>query len=252
MATPPLQGRRVLVTGAGRGLGLATARRLAADGAEVVAADVEVARGQAAVSAMVADGLAVQFVAMDVADVGSVQQAVADIEAGGPIYGLVNNAALADAVGGKRVHDIDVCEWDHLMAVNARGPWLVARAVLPAMVAAAEGRIINIASDAALYGSPRLAHYVASKGAVIALTRAMARDLGDDGITVNAVAPGLTRGESTQRVPQDRHELYRQIRAISREQEHQDTVGAIAFLLGPDAGYITGQLLVVDGGWVMH
>jgi NAD(P)-dependent dehydrogenase (short-subunit alcohol dehydrogenase family) len=120
------------------------------------------------------------------------------------------------------------------------------------MLAVGMGRIVNIASDAALYGSERLAHYVASKGSVIALTRAMARDVGDDGVTVNAVAPGLTRGESSERVPPERHDLYRRNRAITRDQQHEDTVGAVAFLLGSDAGYITGQLLVVDGGWVMH
>jgi NAD(P)-dependent dehydrogenase (short-subunit alcohol dehydrogenase family) len=241
-----------MVTGAGRGLGLATARRLAADGAQVVLAEVDAERGHAAERDIVANGMVATFVAMDVADPESVSRAVDDVQQGGPLHGLVNNAALADAVGGKLVYEIDVEEWDRLMAVNARGPWLVARAVLPAMIAAGDGRIVNIVSDAALYGSPRLAHYVASKGAVMALTRAMARDLGDDGITVNAVAPGLTRGESTDRVPQERHDLYRRNRAIGRDQEHEDTVGAIAFLLGPDAAFITGQLLVVDGGWVMH
>ena len=248
---PILDGRRVLVTGAGRGLGLATARRLAEDGAVVVLGEVDPERGKAAEAALQADGLTARLVLMDVADPTSVGEAAAAVLADGPLYGLVNNAALADAVGGKPFHEIAVAEWDRLMAVNTRGPWLVARAVLPAMLEAGEGRIVNIASDAALYGSPRLAHYVASKGAVIALTRAMAREVGDDGITVNAVAPGLTRGESTERIPAERHELYRRNRAITRDQEHADTVGTIAFLLGPDAAYITGQLLVVDGGWVM-
>lgn len=247
-----LDGRRVLVTGAGRGLGLATVRRLAEDGATVVLAEVDPERAERAEAELAGAGLVTELLAMDVADSASVEAAVAAAVARGPLYGLVNNAALADAVGGKRVHEISVEEWDRLMAVNARGPWLVARAVLPAMLAAGEGRIVNIASDAALYGSPRLAHYVASKGAVMALTRAMARDVGGDGVTVNAVAPGLTRGASTERVPAERHELYRRQRAIPRDQEHTDTVGAIAFLLGPDAAYITGQLLVVDGGWVMH
>jgi NAD(P)-dependent dehydrogenase (short-subunit alcohol dehydrogenase family) len=248
----PLVGRRVLVTGGGRGLGLATARRLAVEGATVVVGEVDVGRGQAAEKLLRADGLDVTFVEMDVGDPSSVSRGVELVEQAGPLWGLVNNAALADAVGGRLVHEITVEEWDRLMTVNARGPWLVARAVVPGMLRSGGGRIVNIASDAALFGSPRLAHYVASKGAVIALTRAMARDLGRDGITVNAVAPGLTLGESTERIPTERHELYRQLRALDRPQEHDDTVGAIAFLLGPDAAYITGQLLVVDGGWVMH
>src|SRR5690606_36869350 len=107
----------------------------------------------------------------------------------GPLWGLVNNAGLADAVGGKRFEELTVEEWDRLMAVNARGPWLVSKHLLPALRANGAGRILHVASDAAFYGSPRLAHYIASKGAVLALTRAMARELGDEGITVNAVAP---------------------------------------------------------------
>lgn len=248
----PLAGRRVLVTGGGRGLGLATARRLAVCGATVVIGEINKDRGRTAEKVLRADGLDAIFVEMDVADEASVASGVERAVRDAPLWGLVNNAALADTVGGRLVHEITVEEWDRLMAVNARGPWLVSRAVVPGMLRAGGGRIVNIASDAALFGSPRLAHYVASKGAVIALTRAMARDLGRDGITVNAVAPGLALGESTERIPVERHELYRQLRAIGRPQEHEDTVGAIAFLLGPDGGYVTGQLLVVDGGWVMH
>jgi NAD(P)-dependent dehydrogenase (short-subunit alcohol dehydrogenase family) len=114
------------------------------------------------------------------------------------------------------------------------------------------GAIVNMVSDAALYGSPRLAHYVASKGAVAAMTRSMARDAGPDGVRVNSVAPGLTHVEATETVPQERYELYERNRALPRTQEPQDITGAVAFLLSPEAGYITGQTLVVDGGFVMH
>ena len=127
----------------------------------------------------------------------------------------------------------------------------MARAFTPSMREAAQGRIVNIASDAALYGSPRLSHYIASKGAVLALTRAMARELGDDGITVNAVAPGLTEGPSAENIPAERHRLYADGRAISRPQQPDDLVGAVRFLLSTDAAYITGQTLVVDGGFAM-
>jgi NAD(P)-dependent dehydrogenase (short-subunit alcohol dehydrogenase family) len=247
-----LSGRAVVVTGAGRGLGLAIAERIGRAGACVWLAELDADRGVDAEKRLRGDGLDARYVAMDVADPASVDRAAAEIAADGDVYGLVNNAGLADAVGGKRFHEIDVAEWDRLMAVNARGPWLVSRALLGSMQAAGAGRIVNVASDAALYGSPRLAHYIASKGAVIALTRAMAREVGNDGITVNAVAPGLTDSESTERVPAERHRLYRDNRSISRDQQPGDLVGLVAFLLGPEAGYLTGQLIAVNGGFVLH
>lgn len=247
-----LDQRNIVVTGAGRGLGLAMARRLGAAGARVWLAELDAERGKTAEAVLRAGGAEARFVAMDVADPGSVAAAIGRIRAEGPVYGLVNNAGLADAVGGKPFHEITVADWDLIMSVNARGPWLVAAGVVPDMIDAGEGRIVNIASDAALYGSPRLAHYIASKGALIGLTRAMARELGEHHITVNAVAPGLTVGESSQRIPAERHELYRRGRAIARDQQPDDVTGTVAFLLGPEAGYLTGQLLVVDGGFVLH
>lgn len=169
---------------------------------------------------------------------------------GGRLYGLVNNAALANGVGGKEFWDIDIDAWDRLMTVNARGPWLVSKALHPLFTT--PGRIINIASDAALYGSPRLAHYLASKGAVIALTRAMARELGEAGITVNAVAPGLTECEATETVPAERHDLYRLNRAVSRPQQPDDLTGLVSFLLSEASRYLTGQTIAVNGGFTMN
>lgn len=244
--------RTVVITGAGRGLGLATAHRVGADGARVVVAELDAERGETAVSELRGQGVDAHFVPCDVADPASVEAMAAALPDDGPVHGLVNNAGLADAVGGKYFHEIGVAEWDRIMAVNARGPWLVARALLPRLVAGGTGRIVNLASDAALYGSERLAHYISSKGAVIALTKAMARELGDRGVTVNAVAPGLTESESTERVPAERHELYRLNRAIPRAQRPEDLVGLIAFLLGEESGYLTGQLLAVNGGFTMH
>ncbi|WP_377267986.1 3-oxoacyl-ACP reductase family protein [Peterkaempfera sp. SMS 1(5)a] len=242
----------VVITGAGRGLGLATARRVGAEGRRIVVAEVDAERGRRAAEQLRAEGVDAHFVRCDVADPRSVDAMAAAVAELGPLRGLVNNAGLADAVGGKYFHQIDVDEWDRIMTVNARGPWLVARALLPQLVAAGNGRIVNLASDAALYGSPRLAHYIASKGAVISLTRAMAREVGDHGVTVNAVAPGLTEGESAERIPAERHELYRLNRAISRPQQPDDLVGLIAFLLGDESGYVTGQLFAVNGGFTMH
>ena len=244
-----LRGEPILVTGAGRGLGLAMSRRLAADGARVWLADVRTDWLAAAVEELSGEGLDVAAVAVDVTDQASVRHL---LRTTGPLYGLVNNAARADGVGGKPVHEIAPEDWDAVMAVNLRGPWLVSREVVPGMIAAGRGRIVNIGSDAALYGSPRLAHYIASKGGLSALTRAMARDLGPHGITVNTVSPGLTHTEAAAQIPEHRHQLYRDNRALTRDQEPADVVGAVAFLLGPDAGYLTGQQLVVNGGFVLH
>ncbi|MFD4012372.1 3-oxoacyl-ACP reductase family protein [Streptomyces albidoflavus] len=247
-ATAPV----VVVTGAGRGLGLATARRVGADGHRVVLAELDPARGEEAADSLRRDGLDAHFVPCDVADPDSVAAMAEATAALGPVHGLVNNAGLADAVGGKYFHEIDVATWDRIMTVNARGPWLVARALLPHLLAGGGGRIVNVASDAALYGSPRLAHYIASKGALIALTRAMARETGEQGVTVNAVAPGLTESESAERIPAERHELYRLNRAIPRPQRPDDLTGLIAFLIGEESRYITGQTFAVNGGFTMH
>lgn len=247
-----LKGRLVCVTGAGRGLGLALARAVAAEGAHVVVAEIDGEAGAAAADDLVAASGTATAITTDIAEEASVAALADRIADLGPLWGLVNNAGLADAVGGKRFEELTTAEWDRIMAVNARGPWLVSKLLLPALRAGDEGgRILHLASDAALYGSPRLSHYIASKGAVLALTRAMARELGDEGITVNAVAPGLTEGPSAERVPAERHQLYATNRAISRPQQPEDLVGAVLFLLSDDAAYITGQCLVVDGGFVM-
>ncbi|WP_420626659.1 3-oxoacyl-ACP reductase family protein [Candidatus Poriferisodalis sp.] len=246
-----LDGRRVVVTGAGRGLGEAMAHAIAGFGGHVVVAELFPERGEQVVSNITDAGGSAEFSPVDVSDPASVSELAQRLGVMGPIWGLVNNAGLADAVGGKTFWDITPEEWDRIHTINARGPWLVSRAFAPQLLAAGEGRIVNIASDAALYGSPRLAHYVASKGALIALTRAMARELGDHGITVNAVAPGLTEGPSAEEIPAERHALYAQNRAISRPQQPDDVTGAVVFLLCDAAAYITGQTIVVDGGFVM-
>jgi NAD(P)-dependent dehydrogenase (short-subunit alcohol dehydrogenase family) len=243
-----LTGRVVVVTGAGRGLGLAIAAELGRAGAEIVVAEhnpEHAARAEVELAAF-----RVHRVDTDVADEASVDALAAAVAAVGPVWGLVNNAALADGVGGRHFADLPPADFDRIMRVNARGPYLVARALYPAMRAAGGGRIVNIASDVAFYGPPRLLHYVSSKGAVIAMTRAMARDAGPDGITVNAVAPGITETEATRGIPAERHELFRINRALTRTQQPDDVTGAVRFLLSDAAAYVTGQTLLVDGGFV--
>ncbi|GAA2632578.1 SDR family oxidoreductase [Actinomadura fulvescens] len=245
-----MKDRIVVVTGAGRGLGLEIARAVGAAGARVVVAERDAERAEAAVADLIDEGIEAHRVDTDVADERSVAALAAALAPLGPVYGLVNNAALADGVGGRPFYDIDPAQWDAVLTVNVRGTWLVSRALWPLLER--PGRIVNLASDAAFYGSPRLAHYVTSKSAIVGMTRAMARDAGPYDITVNAVAPGLTLGEAAGRIPAERHELYRLNRALTRPQEPGDLTGAVLFLLSDAASYITGQTLVVDGGFVFN
>lgn len=240
----------VVVTGSGRGLGLAIAERLGRDGAAILLAELRPDVAEKGEAHLEGRGIEVHRLDTDVADAASVARlADAAAELGGA-RGLVNNAAIADGVGGLPFHQIEEPQFSRILDVNVRGTWLVSKALYP-QLAAHRGAIVNLASDAALYGSPRLAHYIASKGAIIAMTRGMARDGGPDGVRVNAVAPGLTRVEATETVPDERYDLYRSNRALDRDQTPEDVTGAVAFLLSDDARYVTGQTLVVDGGFVM-
>jgi NAD(P)-dependent dehydrogenase (short-subunit alcohol dehydrogenase family) len=244
-----LQGHRVLVTGAARGLGESFARALIAAGATVTLSDVLHERGQALAAEL---GAQAHYVAMDLLDGHAIQNGVAAAaRAMGGIDGLINNAAITHS-GGKTMQEITPEVWDEVMAVNVRGAWLVTVAATPHLAASGSGRVVNLASDTALWGAPRLMAYVASKGAVISMTRAMARELGAQGITVNAIAPGLTLVEATQYVPEARHEQYLQGRAIQRPQVPQDVNAAALFLLTRASGFITGQVLPVNGGFVMN
>ena len=245
-----LAGRTVLVSGAGRGLGRAFAEACAEHGARVILADLDAAAGEAAAADLRAAGHDATALPVDIGDPDSVAALADAVRARfGTIHGLLNNAAIATGIGGKTFDAIDIETWDRVFRVNVRGTWLMVKHLAPLL--ADGGAIVNLASDTALWGAPRLLHYVGSKGAVIAMTRSLARELGPRGISVNCIAPGLVRVWATEYVPQDRHDLYEQGRAIQRAQFPEDVTGAAVFLLSPAASFVTGQLLPVNGGFVL-
>jgi len=243
----------VVVTGAGRGLGRAFAERLASEGARIVIAEIDEKLGHQTAEVIRKAGHESVFVSTDIASIESTEAMAATVlSKWGRIDGLVANAALANSVGGATYDEITVEQWDRIMQVNVRGTWLTCRAVAPHMQRQKHGSIVTLSSDTAHWGSPRLLHYVTSKGAVEAFTRAMARELGPDGVRINCVAPGLLNNDATSGVPQAKREWNIQNRAIRREGTPGDIVGLVSFLLSDDASFITGQLIVADGGLVFH
>ena len=246
-----LQGRRVLVTGGARGLGYAFAQAIAQAGARVVIADVLAGRVQQAACELSGMGLDVSGVSLDLACPESIEACIErTVKRLGGLDGLVNNASITNS-GGKSCEELDIETWDQVMQVNVRGTWLMTRAALPALRESGRGAVINLASDTPLWGAPNLLAYVASKGAVIAMTRSLARELGNANITVNAIAPGLVLVEATAYVPEARHRLYTEQRAIQRPQLPDDVSGAVLFALSDLSRFITGQTLPVNGGFVM-
>lgn len=245
-----LAGKRIAITGAARGLGWQFAQDIAAEGAQVVMLDVLGDELQDASEQLRRQGARVESIRLDIADPEAIATTFSALGRHGRLDGLVNNAALATGVGGKNMLDYDLALWDRVMTVNVRGTWLVSRAAVPLL--SSGGAIVNVASDTALWGAPNLLAYVASKGAVIAMTRSMARELGERRIRVNAIAPGLTRVAATDSVPAARHQLYEQGRALSGVQHPQDVSGSVVWLLSDLAGFVTGQLLPVNGGFVFN
>jgi NAD(P)-dependent dehydrogenase (short-subunit alcohol dehydrogenase family) len=215
----------------------------------LILCDVLAEQGAQTAQEIAATGAQVRFAPIDLADPHSISRFAADIQrTEGSIHGLVNNAAIATKVGGAAFEDIDIDLWDRVMTVNIRGTWLVTRAMSPLF--AKDGRIVNLASDTALWGPPRLLAYVTSKGAVISMTRSLARELGPRGIGVTAIAPGIMRNEATEYVPAARHAEYESGRAVPGPQFPEDIVEIVAFLLTPAALALTGQVLPVDAGFV--
>jgi NAD(P)-dependent dehydrogenase (short-subunit alcohol dehydrogenase family) len=243
-----------IVTGAETGIGKAIAQRLASEGATVVLADVADAGPVA--RAIAEEGGKALALRTDVADEVAVQETVeCTVREFGRVDILVNNAAIAASIQLRPFEQITVAEWRRMQDVNAMGPFLCARAVAPHMRKQQYGRIVNITSGTAFKGAPFMLDYVSSKGAVMTMTRSLARELGKDFVTVNAVSPGYTLSEGNLG-NKDFLATYREAaintRALPRDAWPADIVGAVAFLASDDASFISGQILAVDGGSVYH
>ena len=245
-----LDGKIAIVTGAAQGIGNAIAQGLAAEGARIVVADLK--RAEEAAEAF-EDGVGLT---VDVADEEQVARMADEVaERCGGIDVLVNNAGLYASLPMRPFTQIPVDEWRQVMDVNVLSMFLTCRAVVPRMREQGGGRIVNISSGTPFRGVPFLLHYVTSKGAIVALTRALAKELGKDEVLVNCVAPGFTMSEGVREHPEVVEALREasvSARTLQRDQQPEDVVGAVVFLCGPAASFITGQTMVIDGGQYFH
>src|SRR5579885_1473144 len=254
LAMPRLAGKVALVTGGAKGIGRHYSQALAGEGARVMIADIEDGSALAAELARAHGANSVASAVCDVSDEAQVKTLVAaTLERFGRIDILVNNAALYAKLSPRNFDEWDVATFDKVLAVNIRGPWLMVKHVAPHMKQRRSGKIINIASGAAYKGVPRMLPYVSSKGAMIAFTRALSRELGDHGINVNSLSPGYilseTGLENATHVEEERVPV-RNSRAFKRDAYPEDLVGTLIFLASGDSDFVTGQSIVVDGGSV--
>ncbi len=243
-------GRVVIVTGAGQGIGRRFATALAQAGAVPVIAERDAARGQAVADEITAAGGRALAVATDVADPDSVAaMAAATLDAFGRIDVLINNAGIFSTLAMRPFEEIPLAEWEAVMRVNVTGAMLCARSVTPAMRRARWGRIINMSSGSILLGRPNYLHYTTSKAALIGMTRSMARELGRDGITVNAILPGAVETEiPRQTVTPEQRARITSLQCVPRAQVPDDLVGVVLFLASEGSAFMTGQSLNLDGG----
>ena len=246
-----LDGKVAIVTGGGRGIGARYCHGLAKEGARVMVADINEAGARE-----LAGEINGSSTWVDVSDATSVQAMVArTVEEFGRVDALINNAAMfTELIRPRKAFDeIPVEEWDRVMAVNVRGTWLCCRAVAPQFRQQRSGVIINISSGTIFSGTEGFAHYVTSKAAVWGLTRVLARELGEYGVRVNSITPGLTSSEMVQEVyPAEWLEARAQSRVFRREQQPEDLVGTVVFLCSDASAFITGQTFNVDGGAHFH
>ena len=245
-----LDDKIAIVTGGAQGIGRAIAEGLARDGARIVIADL---RGAEEAAAAFPGGLGLT---VDVADEAAVQRMADEtVERCGSIDILVNNAGLYASLAMRPFDQIPLDEWRQVMDVNVASMFLTCRAVTPVMRAGGGGAIVNISSGTPFRGVPFLLHYVTSKGAIVAFTRALAKELGKDEIRVNCVAPGFTMSEGVKQHPEVVEKLQQvsvAARTIQRDQEPEDVVGAVVYLAGPGSSFVTGQTIVIDGGQYFH
>lgn len=254
MICEDLKDKVVIVTGGGKGIGKVYVREFAKQGSKVVAADIDYEAAQRVAEEFSALGGEILAIEVDVSDWDSVSRMVdATVKAFGGVDVLVNNASLMSALPRRAWDQIPIEEWDRVMAVNVRGPFLCCLAAVPFMKRRGKGKIINISSSRVHEGTPNRLHYTTSKAAIIGFTRALARELGDCNIGVNAITPGLTVSDS-QVATSNPEYLQARIanRCFKREQVPEDLVGTVLFLASSASDFITGQTINVDGGRAMH
>jgi NAD(P)-dependent dehydrogenase (short-subunit alcohol dehydrogenase family) len=245
-----LGGKVAIVTGGARYIGAAYCRGLAAEGAAVVIADV--LDGEGVVEAITAAGGKALALKVDVSrEEDTPRMAAEAVRAFGRIDILVNNAAIFINLQRHPFYEITAEEWDRISAVNIKGPFLCAKAVFPQMKRQQSGKIINISSSTVFAGTPLFLHYVASKAALIGMTRSLAREVGEFGICVNAIAPGLVQHEG-QNAPKEFTDFQLKARSLKRLETPQDLLGILIYLASSDSDFVTGQTFVVDGGSVFH